>query len=70
MTEATSSGNEEITNEDRLLELAKSRPEGISNENIKQCIPNLPLEELAVIINKCLKNGYDKIEMRQYNVTQ
>ncbi|CAH1365268.1 hypothetical protein MTP99_001554 [Tenebrio molitor] len=57
MTEATSSGNEEITNEDRLLELAKSRPEGISNENIKQCIPNLPLEELAVIINKCLKNG-------------
>ncbi|RZC38598.1 DNA-directed RNA polymerase III subunit RPC6 [Asbolus verrucosus] len=57
MNEATSSNGEGMNNEERLLELAKNKPEGISNEQIKQCMPNLLLEELAIIINKCLKNG-------------
>lgn len=48
---------ETTSNEDRLLELAKSNPDGITNNDIKQEIPNLSLEETTTIINKCLKNG-------------
>lgn len=51
------SETEELSNDQKLLELAKTKPEGISNEDIQQYIPNLTLEELAVIINKLLKNG-------------
>lgn len=43
--------------EDRLLELAKSRPDGISNDDIKQHMPEISLPEITAVINKCLKNG-------------
>lgn len=43
--------------EDRLVELAKSQPDGISNDDIKQHMPEVPLPEITAIINKCLKNG-------------
>lgn len=43
--------------EDRLLELAKSKPEGISHDDIKQHMPEITLQEITAVINKCLKNG-------------
>ncbi|KAJ8981346.1 hypothetical protein NQ317_002883 [Molorchus minor] len=45
------------TVESRLLELAKSKPEGISNSDIKEHIADIPLAQITAVINKCLKNG-------------
>lgn len=47
----------ESTNETLLLQLAKENPDGISNEDIKETIPEISIEQLALLINKCLKNG-------------
>nr|CAH7763144.1 unnamed protein product [Callosobruchus chinensis] len=41
----------------RLLELAKSNVEGISNDDIKEQIPDISLPDLTNVINKFLKNG-------------
>lgn len=57
MSNSTRINNEDSNKEEQLITLAKSKPGGISNEDIKQMMPNLSLEELAIIINKCLKNG-------------
>lgn len=58
MSEGPSSQNEDQNSiENRLLELAKSLPEGISNDDIKQHMKDVPLPEITPIINKCLKNG-------------
>ncbi|XP_030749254.1 probable DNA-directed RNA polymerase III subunit RPC6 [Sitophilus oryzae] len=56
MDEQTSSQNED-NNETQLIELAKTKPEGISNSDIKEHMPSLPMLELTTIINKLLKNG-------------
>ncbi|KAJ8963180.1 hypothetical protein NQ318_018645, partial [Aromia moschata] len=57
MSQGTSQNGDLSTVEQRLLELAKSKPEGISNADIKEHISDIPLTEITVIINKCLKNG-------------
>ncbi|CAH0550643.1 unnamed protein product [Brassicogethes aeneus] len=44
-------------NEEALLDLAKSQPEGFNNDDIKQNLPNVPITEVTGIINKYLKNG-------------
>lgn len=46
-----------INVEERLLQLAKANPEGISNDDIKEHITDVPLAEVTAVINKCLKNG-------------
>lgn len=43
--------------ESRLIELAKENPDGISNNDLKQSMPELPLNEMTTIINKLLKSG-------------
>ncbi|CAH1108672.1 unnamed protein product [Psylliodes chrysocephalus] len=57
--EIATNGNATETNEteNNLLELAKSNPDGISNDDIKRHMPDIPLTEITAIINKCLKNG-------------
>lgn len=55
-SETTQNGDRSV--EDRLIELAISKPEGISNDDIKQHIPDVSLPEITAAINKCLKNGY------------
>ncbi|XP_057654037.1 probable DNA-directed RNA polymerase III subunit RPC6 [Diorhabda carinulata] len=58
-TEEHQNGNvtENDETENLLLELAKANEEGISNEDIKKHMPDIPLTEITVIINKCLRNG-------------
>ncbi|CAG9769166.1 unnamed protein product [Ceutorhynchus assimilis] len=43
--------------ESRLLDLARLQPEGISNKDLKQQLPDVPLTDLTGVINKFLKNG-------------
>lgn len=52
-----SSNNSEGDSESRLLELARLKPEGISNKDLKENMPDVPLSDLTGIINKLLKNG-------------
>lgn len=56
-SEETDSSVNEANNETLLLQLAKENLDGISNEDIKEIIPDISIEQLAVLINKCLKNG-------------
>lgn len=44
--------------ENVIVQLAKDKPNGISNEHIKNAIPDTPLEIWTKIINKLLKSGY------------
>lgn len=48
-----------------LLDLAKERPSGLSNEDIQSMIPDARLEDIAETINKCLKTG--SLELYQNN---
>ncbi|KAJ8934184.1 hypothetical protein NQ314_013538, partial [Rhamnusium bicolor] len=57
MSGETSQNGDLSSVENRLLELAKSQPEGISNADIKEHISDVPLPEITAVINKCLKNG-------------
>ncbi|XP_060531084.1 probable DNA-directed RNA polymerase III subunit RPC6 [Cylas formicarius] len=43
--------------ENQLLELAKSKPEGVSNKDLKDHLPDVPLADITRIINKCLRSG-------------
>ncbi|KAL1514296.1 hypothetical protein ABEB36_003575 [Hypothenemus hampei] len=43
--------------ESHIIELAKQRPEGISNKDLKENMPQLDLPELTGVINKLLKGG-------------
>lgn len=52
--------------EERLLEMAKSQPNGICNDDIKQHMPNVSLPKITAVINKCLKNGYFSIVWTKY----
>ncbi|CAG9857909.1 unnamed protein product [Phyllotreta striolata] len=52
-----SSSSELSEIEIKLLDLAKSNPDGISNDDIKKQIPDVPLTEITAIINKFLRNG-------------
>lgn len=54
---AESCQNRSNNNELRLLELAKFKPEGISYEDIKEQMPDVSLEEITKIINKCMRKG-------------
>ncbi|XP_050514754.1 probable DNA-directed RNA polymerase III subunit RPC6 [Diabrotica virgifera virgifera] len=58
-TQSSQNGNvsESTEAENRLIELAKSNSEGISNDDITKHMPDVPLTEITTIINKCLKNG-------------
>lgn len=40
-----------------IQKLAKTKPDGISNDDIKQIFPDKNIEEIAVALNTCLKNG-------------
>lgn len=42
----------------QLLEEAKSQSNGISNKDIYNLFPDVPLKQVTDVINKCLKNGY------------
>lgn len=57
MSEGLSQNGDQNSIESRLLELAKSQPEGISNDDVKEHMKDVPLPEITLIINKCLKNG-------------
>ncbi|XP_018577814.1 probable DNA-directed RNA polymerase III subunit RPC6 [Anoplophora glabripennis] len=57
MSEESSQNGDRNNVESQLLELAKSQPEGISNDDIKEHMKDVPLPEITLIINKCLKNG-------------
>lgn len=50
---------EEVTEKikNKLLEEAKTQPAGISNKDISKLFPDIPLKQVTVVINKCLKNG-------------
>nr|XP_023021012.1 probable DNA-directed RNA polymerase III subunit RPC6 [Leptinotarsa decemlineata] len=54
--EASEHGNQNEA-ESQLLDLAKSQAQGISDEDIKAHIPDIPITELVAIINKCLSKG-------------
>ncbi|KAL3285827.1 hypothetical protein HHI36_000349 [Cryptolaemus montrouzieri] len=46
-----------MVEESVILELVKNKPDGISNDDIKEAIPDAKIEDIAVAINKCLKTG-------------
>ncbi|KAK4885409.1 hypothetical protein RN001_001680 [Aquatica leii] len=56
-SESESRENNEIESENRILELAKSKPNGISNNDIKTEISNIPPEVWTKTVNKLLKTG-------------
>lgn len=41
----------------RVIELAKSRPDGMPNKELQESLPGVPLSELTHTINSLLKNG-------------
>ncbi|ENN70441.1 probable DNA-directed RNA polymerase III subunit RPC6 [Dendroctonus ponderosae] len=41
----------------RIIELAKSRPDGIPNKELQESVPGVPLSELTQTINALLKSG-------------
>lgn len=43
--------------EEQIVVLAKREENGISNDDIKKEIPNVPPAEWTKVINKLLKNG-------------
>ncbi|XP_066143949.1 DNA-directed RNA polymerase III subunit RPC6 isoform X1 [Euwallacea fornicatus] len=49
--------NVRVNAESRLIELAQQNPDGISNEDLKQNMPQVSLQDLTEIINKLLKSG-------------
>lgn len=53
--EASQRGENNV--EERLLDLAKSQPNGISNDDIKEHMPDVPLPDITAAINKFLKKG-------------
>lgn len=57
MSSESHTQNGDTTVEDQLLELAKSKPVGITNDDIRHQIPDISLPEITAVINKCLKNG-------------
>lgn len=55
---ATQGGeDQQDTIENQIVELAKAKPDGISNKDIQGVIPETPAEIWTTIINKLLKNG-------------
>lgn len=54
-----SAQNGDSSVENRLLALAKSKQDGISNDDVKDHMPDVSLSEITAAINKCLKNGYN-----------
>lgn len=51
--------NESI--EQKILELAQSKPDGITNNEIKATLGSTPPAVWTKVINTFLKNGYVKI---------
>ena len=49
--------NDGAVAENSLLELAKIKPDGFSNKDLKDHMPDVPLTEVTAIINKLLKSG-------------
>lgn len=49
--------------EDRIIELAKNKPDGITNNEIKADIPDTPPDIWIKTVNKLLKNGYNYYSM-------
>ena len=43
--------------ENRLIELAKSKPNGITNDDIKNELSDTSAEAWAKVVNKLLKSG-------------
>lgn len=43
--------------EEKILQLAKSKENGISNKDIQETIPEVPASDWTKIVNKLLKNG-------------
>lgn len=44
--------------ENTIIELAKNKPDGITNNDIKNDIPDTPPDVWIKTVNKLLKNGY------------
>lgn len=56
MTEVVDIGdNGEL--EIKILEFAKTKPEGISNKDVQNLIPDTPAQVWTTVINKLLKHG-------------
>lgn len=47
----------ETSVENQIIELAKLKPTGISNSDIKDDMPDTPIEIWTKVINKLLKSG-------------
>lgn len=56
MSSETAEGSESEV-ENHILELAKSKPDGISNKDIQNSIPDTPAKVWTMVINKLLKAG-------------
>lgn len=56
MSSETPEGSENAI-ENQLLELAKTKPDGISNKDIQTSIPDVPAKVWTTVINKLLKSG-------------
>lgn len=44
--------------ENKIVDAAKSKPDGISNEEIQAHLSDIPAEVWTKVINKLLKSGY------------
>lgn len=52
-----SSALNDATVETKILELAKNKPDGISNDDIQTDIPEVHAKEWTAVVNKLLKLG-------------
>lgn len=55
--ESDAAESSDVSIENQILELAKSTPDGISNNDIQNTIPDVPAEVWTTVINKLLKSG-------------
>lgn len=52
-----SSESNDMSIENRIIEIAISKPDGISNKDIQDDIPDIPAKVWTTVINKLLKSG-------------
>lgn len=55
---ASGSGTlDDVIVETKILDLAKNKPDGISNDDIQTDIPEIHAKQWTAIVNKLLKSG-------------
>lgn len=57
MMASKSSESGDISIENQIIEIAISKPDGISNKDIQEDLPNIPAKVWTTVINKLLKSG-------------